>query len=102
MSQCWYCGNLFELASVFRKILLVVQNFNIALKGGELILVTLMMCSSPAISSLIEIIRAEEDYFAFERTKGLPTQILASESGFTVYTGLQANICSFDVDVKKR
>ena len=29
-------------------------------------------------------------------------QILASESGFPVYTGLQANICSFDVDIKKR
>ena len=39
-------------------------------------------------------------YFAFERTEGLPTQILASESGFPVYTGLQANIYSFDVDIK--
>ena len=37
----------------------------------------------------------------FERTKGLPSQILASESGFPVYTGLQANICSFDINIFK-
>ena len=29
-------------------------------------------------------------------------QILASKNGFPVYTGLKANICSFDVNIKKR
>ena len=38
----------------------------------------------------------------FERTKGFPTKILASESGFPVYNGLKADICSFDVNIKKQ
>ena len=37
----------------------------------------------------------------FERTKGLPTQILADESGLPVYTGFKTNIYFFDVNIKK-
>ena len=29
-------------------------------------------------------------------------QILASERGFLVFTGLKTNICSFDIDINKR
>ena len=38
------------------------------------------------------------------RLRGLKdsqTQILAGESGFPAYAGFKANICSFDVNIKK-